>query len=56
MDSMPLNAESRITKDAVMTEIPMTEMRVIQLMTLLFFLVRRYLLAMYADTLMGFIF
>jgi len=38
MDSIPLKAESKITSAAVVTEIPITEMRVIKLITDFFFL------------------
>ena len=46
MDSIPLKAESKITKAAVETEIPTTEIRVIKLITFFFFLEERYLFAM----------
>ena len=49
---MPLNADNRITKAAVVTEIPTTEIRVIKLMTFFFFLEERYLFAMKKGTLM----
>jgi hypothetical protein len=45
MDSIPLNAESKITKAAVVTEIPTTEILVIRFITFFFFLEERYLFA-----------
>jgi len=45
MDSIPLKAERRITKAAVVTDIPTTEIRVIKLITFFFFFEERYLFA-----------
>jgi len=42
MDSIPLKAESNITKAAVVTEIPTTEIRVIRFITFFFFFEERY--------------
>ena len=42
IDSIPLNAESNITKAAVVTEIPTTEIRVIRFITFFFFFEERY--------------
>ncbi len=43
---MPLKAESKIISAAVITEIPITEMRVIKLITFFFRLAERYRFAM----------
>jgi hypothetical protein len=43
---MPLNAESKIISAAVIIEIPITEMRVIKLITFFFRLAERYRFAM----------
>lgn len=43
---MPLNAESKMTSEAVITAIPITEIRVIQLIRVRFLLVERYRRAM----------
>ena len=40
---MPLKAESKIISDAVIAEIPTTEIRVIKLITFFFRLTERYL-------------
>jgi hypothetical protein len=51
MDSIPLNAAIRITKAAVVTAIPITEIRVIKWITFFFFFEDRYLRAMKNGTL-----
>jgi hypothetical protein len=43
---MPLKADKRMINAAVMTDIPMTEMRVIKLITFFFRLAERYRFAM----------
>ncbi|MFT6500495.1 MAG: hypothetical protein ACJASQ_000604 [Crocinitomicaceae bacterium] len=45
MDSIPLKADKRITRAAVVVAIPTTEIRVIKLITFFFRLVERYLRA-----------
>ena len=51
IDSIPLNAESKITNEAVVIAIPITEIRVIKLITFFFFLEERYLFAIKNETL-----
>ena len=51
MNSIPLNAEIKITNAAVETVIPRIEIPVIKLMAFLFLHAKRYLLAIKKETL-----
>jgi hypothetical protein len=53
---MPLNAESKIISAAVIAAIPITEMRVIRLMTFFFRFAERYRRAIKNETLIAILF